>query len=200
MTRSRQLNGREWRLLLIAAGLAILLVFYLLLLLPAIRQFRDVRAKAQQTAEEYVQLQANIQARDRVEAAFAQLDSSVLQTESDEAAISAWLRELEALGRKPNLSILNMKPARVERNGSHNIYRVKLSIAGRLVDVLQFVSNSTHGKTVAGIDSFSLRSTGASNMVECSATFSMVKLLGEVARARTESSLSSGPLRTGEIQ
>jgi hypothetical protein len=56
------------------------------------------------------------------------------------------------------------------------VYTVKLSISGRLAEVLQFVSDAVNGRTVAGLGSFSMRAVQGSERVECSFDLRMVKL------------------------
>lgn len=87
------------------------------------------------------------------------------------------------LARHPSLTLINMKPLPVDDRGTYKIYPVKLAVAGKLQEVLQFVSAMTNRPVVVGLDGFSLRGIQGNNMVECTLSIWMVRLSGGPAAA-----------------
>lgn len=193
----RQLDSREWTLAVIAAGLGGLFLLYWLLILPLVWQWREVRDQSRELASDFLRLRANLGVRDQVSQAFARLGGNVWQSASDEATVSAWLRELESLARHPGMMLVNMKPAPIKREKSHIEYRVRLLVSGRLSEILRFVTDATHGQNVVGIESFSLRGVSGGNMVECTLSLWMVKLPPEV---RNTPSTSMATVQIGSVQ
>ena len=145
--------------------------------LPVYDEWRGLSSQVELEALEYRKLTANLEARQYVNAEFGKLGEEVWQLESDQITLSRFLRDVEALARHPSLTVINMKPMPVEDKGSYKVYPVRLSVAGKLQEVLQFVSDMTNRATVVGMDGFAIRGIQGSNMVECSISIWMVRLV-----------------------
>jgi hypothetical protein len=128
---------------------------------------------------EHARLTRNVEMKQGVDKAFAQLGPEAYQRESDPLTLAGWLRELELLARLPSMALNNMKALPVKLEGSHKVYRVRLTISGKLPEVLRFISSATHGQSIAGLESFSLRGVQGINMVECGLSLRMIRLLSD---------------------
>lgn len=144
---------------------------------PAYDAWRSLSSQLKLQSLEHDQLSANLAAREYVNDQFKKLGLEVRQLKSDQIALSQFLRDVEALARHPSLTVINMKPMTVDDRGACKIYPVRLSVAGKLQEVLQFVSDMTNRPTVVGLDGFSLRGIQGSNRVECTLSIWMVRLV-----------------------
>ena len=156
--------------------------------LPAYDEWRSLSSQAYVQAQEYAKLTANVAVRDSVEEEFKKLGPEIEQSESDQITLSQFLRDVEVLARLPSVMVINMKPLPVEDKGTYKIYPVRLSVAGKLQEILQFVSGVTNRPVVAGLEAFALRGIQGSNMVECTVSVWMVRLVSppDVGADRTD--------------
>jgi Tfp pilus assembly protein PilO len=81
------------------------------------------------------------------------------------------------------MMVNNTKPLPVENNGTHKIYKVRLSVAGKVQEIAQFVSALTHSEWIVGLEAFQLRGVQGHNMIECSLSVWMVRLIPVAAVA-----------------
>jgi Tfp pilus assembly protein PilO len=183
----RKLNAREIILFALTGVAAVSAVGVRSFILPAYDEGSALRSKVRLQAAEYARLEANLQVKDSVNKQFERLGEKVSQSASDQMTLSDFLRELETLARHPSLTLINMKPLPVKNEVTHKIYRVKLSVAGKLQEILQFITDVTNGPDVTGLESFALRGVQGLNMVECNLSLWMVRLLPEKAAGEKES-------------
>ncbi len=148
-------------------------------IVPAYDRWQALRSLVHVRAIEHAKLTANLAVRESVNRQFESLGPKVRQTNSDQITLSEYLRDLETLARHPSMTLINMKPLPVEQEETHKIYRVKLSVAGKLPEILQFISDVTNGPTITGLKTFTLRGVQGSNMVECSLSLWMIRLIPE---------------------
>ena len=175
----RKLSPRESVLFsLTTLGLLCLLVVHGYLL-PAYDQWQLSKSSAQLQGLEYAKLNSNLAIKQSVNQQFHKLGPNALQLKSDQITLSEYLRELETLTRHPSITLINMKPLPVKAETNHKIFHIKLSVAGKLPEILQFVTELTHGETITGLEGFSLRAMQGNNMVECSLSLWMVRLMPE---------------------
>ena len=110
-------------------------------------------------------------------------------------AFSEFLRLLEGQTDRWRVRLVKARPGEVEYDGACRIYRVTLSIEGTVPDILQYVSDLTHGQAVIGLDGLSLRALSALNRVECTLSLRNVRLVGgKPLRGSTQ------PVRGGEVR
>jgi Tfp pilus assembly protein PilO len=146
------------------------------ILLPSYREWRDLQSELHARAPEYARLARNLAYRQSADEEFERLPREAFQRDPEQITLAAWLRELETAARRPSLVLVNTKPMPVRHEAGYGVYTVKLSISGRLAEVLQFVSDAVSGPTVAGLGSFSMRAVQGGDSVECSFDLRMVKL------------------------
>jgi Tfp pilus assembly protein PilO len=72
-----------------------------------------------------------------------------------------------------------MKPLPVQAEKTHKTYALNLSMAGKLHEIIQFVTDVTNRPTITGLKGFSLRAIQGSYMVECQLSLWMVRLIRE---------------------
>lgn len=173
---------------IILAGITLLMILTFLLfhylIRPAYRQWQDLRAQVHLQTAEFERLQANLSVKDSVNQAFDQLPTTILQQDTDQITLSQYLRELESLARYPSLALITLKPQPVQREPYYKIYPIQLTVAGKLPEILQFVTDTTHGSQVTGLREFNLRAIQGVNMVECQLALGMVRLLPEPDQTR----------------
>lgn len=176
------LTQRQWGVCLTAAAVILAAAFLRYLLIPSGRECSALRAQLQTKNIEYTRLARNVEMKQPVDAAFGRLGPQANQNESDPLTLAAWLRELEMLARLPGMTLNNMKALPVRQERAYKVYRVRLSVSGKLPEVLRFVSASTHGDSIAGLESFSLRGIQGMNMVECGLSLRLIRLLPEAKK------------------
>lgn len=186
-----QLNDRQISVLTLGGLilLAVGLIHYLIL--PSYTNMQMLRSTLRKDRNRSDLLMRNLQAKDSVEAQFVQVESAVLQTETDEITISQFLREIEALARKSNMTLVNMKPMAPKAEGTLRRYEVKLSIAGTLQDVFRFVHELTNGDRIVGLHSMSLRGVQGGRLVECNMEVWAVRMIPGGRRSSASSSKTS---------
>lgn len=175
----RKLNPREVLLAAIAVIGVIIFPMFRWGILPAYHQWQSLRYSTTMQTMEYHRLRSNLSMRKSVGEQFEKLGTNIFQEQSDQITLSDYLRELEALARYPSLTVIGIKPLPVVNEKSHKTYRIKLSVAGKLPEILQFVAKVTNGPTVTGLEAFSLRGVQGANRVECSLSLRMVRLTAQ---------------------
>ena len=151
---------------------------------PVYDEWQEMKSLVRLQSLEHDRLSRNLAIKQEVEEEASRLKPSVYQLESDAITLSQFLRELEVLGRHPSMTLSNAKALPVEDKGAYKIYRVRLSVAGKLQEILQFVSDMTSGNTVVGLEGSALRGVQGGAMAECSLSMRMIRL---VPRAADES-------------
>jgi len=179
MILRRELTQREWSLCVAAALVVVVVPLFRYLLAPAYRDWNASRMKLQSHTIEHSRLVRNLARKQIVDQEFARLDGQAYQTESDPMILATWLRQLEVLARLPGMSLDNMKALPVKQERAYKVYRVRLSVSGKFPEVLRFMSDSTNGQAVTGLESFVLRGIQGPSAVECTVTLKMIRLTGE---------------------
>ncbi len=146
---------------------------------PTYDAWRDLRSGAGMQAIEHARLRANLAMGQRVNEQFQQGGGKAFQGASDQITVSQFLIELETLARLPSLTLINARPMPARQKGPYKTYAVKLSLSGRLNEILQFVWEVTSGESIVGLESFSLRGVQDRQLVECTLNLWMVRLLAE---------------------
>jgi len=154
---------------------------------PTYDAWRELRRDVAMQSVEHARLKANLAMGQRVDEQFRQVGPQAFQDASDQITVSQFLVELETASRLPSLTLINARPMPARRQGPCKTYAVKLSLSGRLEEVLQFVWEVTSGDAIVGLEGFSLRGTQDRKRVECSLNLWMLRLLAEPGRGgRTE--------------
>lgn len=174
------------RVVLLAIAALILLCVHLCdaLILPAYEELASLRSLAESRALEHARLSGHLAVSNVVKERFDAFADRVRQADNDEVTLSGFLLDLEAAARHPSISIVNIKPFPVQNEAAHKVYRVKMSVAGKLQDVTRFVSDVTNGNSVVGIESFSLRGVQGVSMVEFSAVLRMIRVASSAPAER----------------
>jgi len=147
-------------------------------ILPAYDEWVAMRDQIDLRYTEHDRLTTNLSIRSRIDDQFTQINPNVLQTGSDQVTLSQFLRGLEnTIGKHPSMIMINAKPLPVKEKDTHNVYRVSITVAGKLQDVVEFVNEVADGDEVVGIDSYSARGVQGDNIVECSMELRMIRLV-----------------------
>jgi len=171
--------GSRQLLLLGAASVAVLTLPILrYAVLPSYDNWRNLVARVSAQEEEYADLQMNIRLKEDIAGQFEQANARPEPFQSNEVTLSKFFKAVEGIaGKQRSLKLVNMKPRSVDVRKTHRLYHVKLVIAGRLPEVISFVTELMRGPVIAGIESFSLRGIQGADMVECVLSVSMLRLL-----------------------
>lgn len=137
-------------------------------------ELSDERAELQKSYEIFSH---NLTIRPELEKRFKDLQSSAPDSGSDEVVLVSFLKDLENFSKYPTLTLVNMKPMEAKTESGNRVYRVRMSIAGKLPDLLQYVGDLSKSPRIIGIEGYSIRATQGDNIVECTVTFWMVKVL-----------------------
>jgi Tfp pilus assembly protein PilO len=145
-------------------------------LVPAYDTQKAVRAQAELMSMDYAKLLTNLAVSEKMSREYEMLrDEAVVQTESDQITLSAFLQQIEVAARRPTLVLINMRPQPIVTAETFKSYPVNLSISGNLPEVVRFVSDLLSAQTVISLDHFVLRGVQSYGRVECSMVLSMVK-------------------------
>ena len=155
------------------------------LVFPAYDELALAREDHYRLKTEYARLRSNLTIRPQVNEAFSHLSETVLQTKSDQITMSHLLLNLEKiLSRYSGLRMVNVKPLAVLDEGTHREYRVRLTAAGKLQELLRFVDELMDDQESTGLEGFSLRSVHGLNQVECSLRLLAIRLPDSRTKAR----------------
>ena len=187
MKRFLRVNTRQLALLVVTALVAICILTVKGCLLPAYEELSRVRSTAKSRAAEYAKLTRNLLISESIDARYKQHGKAVAQTGNDQKTLSNFLRDLEIQARRPNMTIVNIKPLPVTTEATHNVYQARVSVSGKLQEILKFVSNLANTPTVIGLDSFSLRGVQGINTVECSLRVRSVRVVSGKAKGNLNS-------------
>ena len=171
-----KLDARQGVLIVLILGILLCAFLVGLYVFPAWDELDAVRALADAQALEHAKLERNLALGGRVNEQLLRRSRTAIQIDSDQVTLSGFLRELEGLARYPSLTVVNIKPFPVEDKESHKVYRTRLTVAGRLAEVLQFATDITTGTQVVGLESFSLRGVQGVGSVECTLSVLMIRL------------------------
>lgn len=154
-------------------------------LLPAFDEQKALRAEAQLMSMDYAKLLTNLAVSEKMGREYEILrDEAVVQMQSDQITLSAFLQQIEVAARRPTLVLVNMKPQAIVTAETFKSYPVKLSISGNLPEVIRFVSDLLSTQAVIGVDHFMLRGVQSYGRVECSMELSMIKITPLLASER----------------
>ena len=171
-----RLSIREQILAVVAVSVIAGFVLIRAAIVPAVWEWSSLRGDLRSQQIRLSELSKNLTLKGSVDAQFEQLGNKVLQEDSDEATLSEFLRDVERAARYPTLRIINMKPLAVRTEDTHKVYRIRLSVGGKLQEIIQFYSDLMRGSAAAGLESFSIRGVQGGNIVECGLAIWMVRL------------------------
>ena len=175
----KNLNSRQVTLFVLAAMVVLCVAVIEWYLCPEYDELKSLRSSAEMRAIEYSKLTRNLLVSRNVNEQFEKELKTAKQTESDEITLSNFLRDLEALARHPSMTIINIKPLPVKDERTYKVYRAKLAVAGRLQEILKFVSDLAAGPKIIGLDSFSLRGVQGVSKVECGLLVRMIRVISD---------------------
>jgi Tfp pilus assembly protein PilO len=145
-------------------------------LMPSYDTQKAVRAQTELMSMDYAKLLTNLSVSEKMSREYEMLrDEAVVQTQSDQITLSAFLQQIEVAARRPTLVLINMRPQPIVTAESFKSYPVNLSISGNLPEVIRFVSDLLSAQIVISLDHFVLRGVQSYGRVECSMVLSMVK-------------------------
>lgn len=173
----RKISPREIMLLVLTITVIVVAIAVRWYIVPAYDQWQSLKYLTQMQTAEYTRLRTNLSIQPSVDKEFSRLGPEIYQVKSDQITLSEYLRELETIAHHPSLTLISMKPLSAAEENDYKIYRLKLSVAGKLQEILQFIGDVTHGKTITGLQSFTLRAVQGHNMAECNLSLWMVRLI-----------------------
>jgi len=188
----RQITPREYMVFGVTTLLVVCGPFIQRWILPAYDQWTNLRSHVDLQAADYAKLTANLAIKESVNQQYEKLNQKTRQNETDQIVLSEYLRDIESMARHPSLTLINMKPMPVKAEKNYKIYKVKLAIAGKLQEILQFVSDVTHSPSITGLESFSLRGVQGDNLVECNISFWMIRLTSESQKVIQKGGVNHG--------
>lgn len=177
---SLKLNTRQKVMLGITATLVLTAMILENWTFPAYDEWRMQETAVAAQANTYNRLVRNLAIKDRVESQFATIPPEGFRTASDEIMFCDFLKRIE-MAAGPLL--VKVTPAPAEDEGAFATYQVRILLAGKLQDIVQFVDSLMHGSDVVGMESFSLRAIQGRNMCECTFILWMVRLSEPAGRA-----------------
>lgn len=176
LDRLRNRTPREATLLALAAFAALTFAALHWLVAPAFREWRRTESRVESLSSEHARLVRNLAYKQTAEEQSRRLPPAATQVESDQLTLATWLSELEAAARKPGVTLNSTKPMPVQQEGGYKVFSVRVSLSGRLTEVLRFVSDVVSGPPVVGVHSYTIRAVQGPNNVECSLHLRMVRL------------------------
>ncbi len=179
MTLKSNLNSRQNVLVLLTAAFLLTAVIVNYYLLPLYDRFVSVRLIVNAKAHKEARLARNLKVREIVDEQFDKYGGQIEQAESDQIAMSNFLRGVETAARYPGMRIVNLKPLPVISEPTHQFLRVQVSVEGKLEDVIRLVSSTGRARTVTGLESFSLRGVQGTSRVECTLKMRTVRLMSQ---------------------
>lgn len=190
----RRFSTREWVLVGLTLMVGIIMPLYALLLLPQWRRLDQVRTEASLLETELIELQSNLSIREQVDVLYQQANIEPLPADKSEHIITSdLLRKIDTIrANYPSLSVTNIRPllppeasrAGKSSNNSRNvtettsrggdapggggrIYLVRMTVSGKLPEIVDFVTSLTHQRVLIRLDSYTLRGVQGVNLVEC---------------------------------
>ena len=203
--RAIRLSPWQIWLMSLAGAATVLSLGFECLLRPAWEQWQQTADSLEGRQAEYGRLMRHLAVRKQVSAQADRLSGELTQTDSEECALSGFLRDLEVRSRQANLLLTSLHPLPVKKARVLRQYPVRLAVAGTLADVVRFRSGLAQGPGVTGLEGFSIRGIHGSDAVECQLSVWMVRLVDGRAEASSPtrpaaaSSLGLWP-RTKEAQ
>jgi hypothetical protein len=192
LTLSRRPLQRRERLLL---SLVLLLVVaggaWYLALRPAYRGWSSARQRVDARASELLRLSNNLGLKGDVERQLAELPPDTWSSDVEAVTLARFLTQLETLARESKVVATGTRAEGVERERGAALYRVRLSVEGRLPDLIGFMSRVTGEQYPTGIESISLRSARGGDAVDCTVTLVSVRLNRSVAPSGSAASPAS---------
>ena len=176
-------NWKQWQprqvvLMGIVGAVLICSVVFQSYVRPLYNRWRFAEAQTRRQDIKFIRLQHNLSISASVDEAFAKLPPEVMRTESDERTLSQFFQSIEAMSRHGGMTLVNMKPYPTEAEATHRIYPIRLTVSGKLQEVLQFVTDVAGLPEVTGIEGLSLRGAAHGAKVEGSLSLWMVRLEG----------------------
>ncbi len=170
------LEPRRTSLAVIGATAIIFVAICNYMILPAYDEWGSLRQSVAGQQLRFEKLTRNLSVKQSVDDQFAKLGREVMQVDSDQARYSEFLRRLEIQARQAEVSIINIKPFEVNTASTQKIYRVRLSVAGKIQKLVKFIDGLSQGPDVVGTESLKLRAVQGVNMAECTLSIWMVRL------------------------
>lgn len=171
-----RLQPRE---MVLAAAVVLLICSFVIgraWLLPSYDAWSGSRAAAQVRQMEFEKLSLFVDVRDEVAREHALLGEDAFLRDPEQIELSRFLRRVEEFARHPSMTIVSAKPSAFEKHEGYWRFPVRLSVAGPLVEVTQFVVELLNGTDVVGMESFSLRGVQGGHQVECSISIWLVRV------------------------
>ncbi len=192
MIKFTRLNPRQVALIVLMILFSLSIVTIDSYILPAYEEMDSARTSMHGLAAQYLRLTSNLAMSENIATEFQGLEKGIKQVDNDQITLSNFLRDLETQARLPNITIVNIKPLPIENKPTHKVYRVKISLAGRLQDMLQFMSNVSNGQKIIGFDSFSLRGVqGGLGRVECTLLIRKINVMYKKTNQRVVHDLNN---------
>ena len=182
-----RLSLRERTLAGLTLMAGVVVVLYLLVLLPQWQRLSAIREDTADLEYDLVQLESNLTIRDKVSQLYQQAQVTPLDpTKTDYIITSDFLREIGAIqGNFPSVVVGNIRPldrevidassdafakkvkATTGGQGEIRAYPVRLTLSGKVPEIIDLVATLTHRRMLVRLDSFVLDGIQGINQVEC---------------------------------
>lgn len=170
-------NSRTQILAAVFLGSLILFLSIHYWIKPRIDNLSELSDERTELQKSYEVFSHNLTIRPELEKRFKDLQNATPDANTDEVVLVSFLKDLENFSKYPTLTLVNMKPMEAKTESGNRIFRVRMSIAGKLPDLLQYVGDLSKSPRIIGIEGYSIRATQGDNIVECTVTFWMIKVL-----------------------
>ena len=95
--------------------------------------------------------------KERIEAEAKKYASYASQTEAEEEAMTAFLKEIEELANKSSLYVVDMKPQGVKEEKNKSIkYMITLSCEGQMEQVMNFMYNVENSNSLLTVERYQM--------------------------------------------
>jgi hypothetical protein len=195
--RLRNLTPREVMLFALVAFAATAFVALRWIVVPTFRDWRETQSRFLSLSREHARLLRNLAYKQSAEEQSRLLPPQAILVESEQLTLATWLRDLEVAARRTGVTLNSTKPMPVLQEGGYKVFGVRVSLSGRLPDVLKFVSEVVSGPSVVGIQSYTMRAVRAPNNVECTLYLRMVRIQQPGADGRRRETGDKGVARAG---
>lgn len=185
---SRRLSTRECVLMSVTVVVILGFFVYRQWVLPTYDQWSSLRALVQDQMIDYTRLTRNLAQKQIVDDQFNAIGDAAWQAESDLKTLSRFVRDVQALTDQYKLTMRIPRQEPIRKEQAYKVYPVRLSVSGKIMDVLQFVTDLLNRPTITGLESFDIRGIQGGNVVECRFSIWMIGLIPDVGDQKLSNS------------
>ncbi|MBI1869993.1 MAG: hypothetical protein HYS07_02235 [Chlamydiae bacterium] len=169
-----KLSIREKKLALFAGLIIVLMALYFMVLDPLFSKLRTLRGEIQKQSLIYAKYVKIFNSKDHIEHTYNQYVGIVKVEGSSQEEISRFLAEIEALSRKSDVRVVDMKPLSTQDN--HSIKKVYLEIEfeAQQMGLGKFLFELKNSQAMIHVDSLKVNAGARSEGLKCHLVLSRI--------------------------